>query len=66
MRYRGFEDAKKKTGEEWHFDFSDIWRSEIETNEINPEDVEENSNQEDSQNAEEVEEGESSERDNDE
>lgn len=53
MRYRGFEDAKEKTGEEWHFDFSDIWRTEIETNEVEPEDVEENTNEEDTQDAQE-------------
>lgn len=53
MRYRGFEDAKEKTGEEWHFDFSDIWRSEIESNEVEPEDVEENTNEEDSQDSQE-------------
>lgn len=52
MRLRGFEDAKKKTGQEWHFDFSDIWRTEIETNEVEPEDVEENTNEEDSQDSE--------------
>ena len=52
MRYRGFEDAKKKTGEEWHFDFSDIWRTEIETNEVEPEDVEENSNEENTETSE--------------
>lgn len=53
MRKRGFEDAEKKTGETWHFDFSDIWRTEIETNEVEPDDVEENTNQEDSQDSEE-------------
>ena len=52
MRKRGFDEAKKKTGEEWHFDFSDIWRTEIETNEVEPDDVEENTNEEDSQNSE--------------
>ena len=68
MRKRGFEDAEKKTGETWHFDFSDIWRTEIETNEVEPDDVEENTNQEDSQNSEESiadnKEGESNESDN--
>lgn len=53
MRKRGFEDAKEKTGEEWHFDFSEIWRTEIETNEIEPDDVEQNQNQEDTQEVEE-------------
>ena len=29
-RKRGFEDAKRKTGEEWKFDFSLLWRKELE------------------------------------
>lgn len=40
MRKRGFEKAKEKTGEEWLFDFSDLWKSEIEQQEANPDDVE--------------------------
>ena len=67
MRKRGFEDAEKKTGEKWSFDFSDIWRTEIETNEVEPDDVEENTNQEDSQDSKESianKEGESNESDN--
>lgn len=40
MRKRGFEKAKEKTGEEWSFDFSDLWKSEIEQQEQNPDDVE--------------------------
>lgn len=39
-RKNGFASATEKTGEEWHFDFSDLWKSEIEQNEIEPEDVE--------------------------
>lgn len=53
MRKKGFENASKKTGFEWHFDFSDLWKSEIEQQEIEPEDVELNqvasTQQEDSQ-----------------
>lgn len=44
MRKRGFENATEKTGFEWKFDFSDLWRSEIEQQEIEPEDVEINKN----------------------
>jgi len=40
MRKRGFDKAKEKTGEEWMFDFSDLWKSEIEQQEQNPDDVE--------------------------
>ena len=40
MRKRGFEKAKEKTGQEWLFDFSDLWKSEIEQQEANPDDVE--------------------------
>lgn len=40
MRKRGFDKAKEKTGEEWLFDFSDLWKSEIEQQEQNPDDVE--------------------------
>lgn len=40
MRKRGFEKAKEKTGEEWKFDFSDLWKSEIEQQEVEPDDVE--------------------------
>lgn len=43
MRKKGFEIAEKKTGLEWHFDFSDVWRNEIESAETKPEDVELNS-----------------------
>lgn len=28
-RYEGFEIAKQKTGQDWYFDFSEIWKSEI-------------------------------------
>lgn len=40
MRKRGFETAKEKTGEEWKFDYSDLWKSEIEQQEAEPDDVE--------------------------
>lgn len=39
-RKNGFVDATEKTGVEWKFDFSNLWKSEIEQNEIEPEDVE--------------------------
>lgn len=39
-RKNGFENANKKTGSEWKFDFSNLWKSEIEQQEVDPEDVE--------------------------
>lgn len=32
-RYEGFQIAQEKTGEEWYFDYSEIWKSEIQKTE---------------------------------
>lgn len=38
MRKRGFDEMKEKTGVEMLFEFSDLWKSEIEVNVFQPED----------------------------
>ena len=40
-RKRGFEEAEKKTGTKWNFDFSILWKSELEAQTMTLEDAEE-------------------------
>lgn len=46
MRKAGFDEWESKTGEKLEFDFSDVWKSEIEVNVFNPEDAAEIDEQE--------------------
>lgn len=47
-RYEGFQIAKEKTGEDWYFDYSEIWKAEIQKTETDengntiPDETEEN------------------------